>query len=172
MLQDRYCEYLQLYVFLLFFYWVKVLEVYFSCFAIKIAVQQCSAHESISNHAAEQLLPACFFQIWGMETPQSVWPLKAISQVPRAPGYLLLWSQKADERTEGALHVTNMEFDLHTNVYNWNNASIIMVISRCFSRCFSMVDLWKALCYRSDFRSEKLVTLSLIYSKLPCSEYC
>lgn len=48
-----------------------------------------------------------------------------------------LWSQKADERAEGALHVMNVEFELHTDIYNQNNASVIMVISRCFI----MVDL-------------------------------
>lgn len=71
--QDRYCEYLQQYVVLLFLflYWVKALEVYFSdVLHWQQLFMQHSAHKNSSDHADEQRLPGPLPQNWGMETPQ------------------------------------------------------------------------------------------------------
>lgn len=54
--------------------------------------------------------------------PESVQTEKDISQVTKAPGYLLPLISENSERTEGAQCVTNVECELHTNVYNLNNA--------------------------------------------------
>lgn len=142
-------------------------SLFFRCFAIKIAVHAVFCSREHFWPCWRTASPNFFFPKLGHGNSTDLFSQRRVwARYPRLLDMCYLWPEKADERTEGALHVTDVEFELHTNVYSWNNSSVIMVISRCFM----MVDLWKALHYRSMIcYGEKNVTLSLIYHKLPCS---
>lgn len=81
---------------------------------------QHSAHKNSSDHADEQRLPASFSH--GNSTaPDFVQTEKGIIQVTEVPGYVLPLLSENNERTEGALCVTSVECELHTNVHSLNN---------------------------------------------------
>lgn len=86
---------------------------------------QHSAHKVASDHVDEQCLPASFSPELGHGNSTAtdfVQTEKGINQVTKVPGYLFPLSSENSGRTEGAQCVTNVECELHTNVYSLNIA--------------------------------------------------